>query len=311
MANIFVSYSFRDSDFVDMFLDRLAKAGNTADRFTEVLPPEKYADEFSRKLSNTDAFVFVLSEYSQGSVNAWKELGAAQGLHSQLGHPAIFIVKIDPEVDIHSDLNKYPLITADRLNYDKWLPRFLYELESIITSQRADKAKQGNERKRAIATQLLARALSDSTASVAGSVASSITSAITLGAIGNTPGVLHDLFRASSRRTGKKRDRAIRDVEEMLNLDIDPVVLDQLLSSQQDRLLKHRFGNYFLFLTVLFTVISYAIIVLNSVYDWGISEIAITALIIEIPIQFVGLLYIIARNLFPNDKGKAGVAAEG
>jgi hypothetical protein len=31
----------------------------------------------------------------------------------------------------------------------------------------------------------------------------------------------------------------------------------------------------------------------------GISDVAITALIVETPIQFIGLLYIIVRNLFP------------
>jgi hypothetical protein len=40
-------------------------------------------------------------------------------------------------------------------------------------------------------------------------------------------------------------------------------------------------------------------VVANSILKWGISDIAITGLIVETPLQFIGLLYIIARNLFP------------
>lgn len=64
--------------------------------------------------------------------------------------------------------------------------------------------------------------------------------------------------------------------------------------------MKVQFGVTFLVFTFLFTAVSYAIVVLDGVYKWGISPVAITSLIIETPIQFVGLLYIIARNLFPN-----------
>jgi hypothetical protein len=45
--------------------------------------------------------------------------------------------------------------------------------------------------------------------------------------------------------------------------------------------------------------VSYLVIVLNSVFKWGISDIAITAWIVETPIEFIGRPYIIARNLFP------------
>jgi hypothetical protein len=71
------------------------------------------------------------------------------------------------------------------------------------------------------------------------------------------------------------------------------------LSNKLDRKLKSQFGGLFFIATVFFSLLSYAVIILNSVLKWGISDIAITALIVETPIQFIGLLYIIARNLFP------------
>jgi len=88
-------------------------------------------------------------------------------------------------------------------------------------------------------------------------------------------------------------------IRELLEIDVDPEVFDVLLQNETDRRLKVRFGCVFLFLTFLFTTASYSIVVLDGIYKWNISQVAITALIIETPIQFVGLLYIIARNLFP------------
>ena len=93
-------------------------------------------------------------------------------------------------------------------------------------------------------------------------------------------------------------------VKQLLASDIDPVAFDVLLSNEINRRLKVRFGVAFLVFTLLFTIASYAIVVFDGIFDWGISNIAITALIIETPIQFVGLLYIIARNLFPSSNNE-------
>ncbi len=92
-------------------------------------------------------------------------------------------------------------------------------------------------------------------------------------------------------------------MKELAKLDVDPETFDTLLTNELDRKLKVNFGIAFLALTCLFTVASFAIVILDAIYNWGISEIAITALIIETPIQFIGLLYIIARNLFPQSNG--------
>jgi hypothetical protein len=72
-----------------------------------------------------------------------------------------------------------------------------------------------------------------------------------------------------------------------------------LLSNELDRTLKKQFGVAFFAATMFFTMLSFGVIVFNGIYHWGISDTAVTALIVETPIQFIGLLYIIARNLFP------------
>lgn len=108
------------------------------------------------------------------------------------------------------------------------------------------------------------------------------------------------LYRRQDKDTLKeKKAQLVKDLSES---DIDPLLFDVLISNEIDRKLKVKFGVAFLVLSVLFTIASYLIVVLNSTQHWGISNIAITALIIETPIQFIGLLYIIARNLFPQSE---------
>lgn len=135
------------------------------------------------------------------------------------------------------------------------------------------------------------------------------TRAIARAAIELTPSLfglsisLSDIFpkkREEHRKTMEERKTQL--VKELTESGIDPVMFDILLSNEMDRRMKVHFGIVFLVLTVLFTVASYAIVVLDAVHQWNISEIAITALIIETPIQFVGLLYVIARNLFPSNE---------
>lgn len=112
---------------------------------------------------------------------------------------------------------------------------------------------------------------------------------------------LANLFpRGTAERKKSLEEEKHALVKQLLESDIDPVAFDVLLSNEINRRLKVRFGVAFLVLTFLFTVASYAIVACDGIFKWGIAEIAITALIIETPIQFVGLLYIIARNLFPN-----------
>jgi hypothetical protein len=132
---------------------------------------------------------------------------------------------------------------------------------------------------------------------------------------------LANLTQAKSDRfalragTTKKVDERVKIEEDQLRLlknlseiGIDPRLFDLMLSNELDRSLKRKFGMAFLFSTIFFTLLSYLVIVLNSILKWGISDTAITSLIVETPIQFIGLLYIIARNLFPQS-GKMVAAA--
>lgn len=107
------------------------------------------------------------------------------------------------------------------------------------------------------------------------------------------------------KKTLEERKTAL--LKELAASGIDPVLFDVLLSNEMNRRLKVQFGVAFLVFTLFFTAVSYSIVVLDGVFKWGISPIAITALIIETPIQFIGLLYIIARNLFPYADSNLGL----
>lgn len=95
------------------------------------------------------------------------------------------------------------------------------------------------------------------------------------------------------------REVQLKLLHDLTQAGIDPALFDLMLSSELDRTLKKQFGVAFFAATVVCTAASFAVIIFNAINHWGISDIAITALIVETPIQFIGLLYIIARNLFP------------
>jgi hypothetical protein len=100
------------------------------------------------------------------------------------------------------------------------------------------------------------------------------------------------------------RKRQVDLLQTLSQAGIDPSLFDLMLSNELDRTLKKQFGVAFLTATIFFTLLSFAVIILNSAQKWGISDTAITALVIETPIQFIGLLYIIARNLFPQSPNR-------
>jgi hypothetical protein len=74
--------------------------------------------------------------------------------------------------------------------------------------------------------------------------------------------------------------------------------------SEQNMKLKILFGIAFLGMTVIFTVASYVIVIFNQKLGLGVSNEVLLALVIETPIQWVGLLYVVAKNLFPHDELK-------
>lgn len=104
-------------------------------------------------------------------------------------------------------------------------------------------------------------------------------------------------FRAKRRETIQELTTAL--VTKLAAAGVDPLLFDSMVSNEINRRMKVQFGITFLIFTFFFTTVSYAIVVLDGIYKWGIAPGAITALIIETPLQFVGLLFIIARNLFP------------
>jgi hypothetical protein len=107
-----------------------------------------------------------------------------------------------------------------------------------------------------------------------------------------------NLFSSEEKRL-TLQERQLELVKVLGDAGIDPQLFDLLLSAELDRQLKARFAVAFFTATVVFTCVSYVVIILNSVYKWGINDVAITGMVIETPLQFIGLLYIIARNLFP------------
>jgi len=112
---------------------------------------------------------------------------------------------------------------------------------------------------------------------------------------------LGEIFSKRKREEAiAKRNEALLDFFESLqNSGINPNTVQTYLNDELNRNLKKRYGNVLLIFTAFFSAVSLTIIILNSVFEWGISDIAITALIIELPIQLVGMLYIIVSNLFP------------
>lgn len=108
----------------------------------------------------------------------------------------------------------------------------------------------------------------------------------------------------SKERRKSIEEKKLELVKSLVGSGIDVKIFDTLITNEINRRLKIKFGIIFLIFTFLVTVAAYSIVILNAVQNWGISDIAITALIIELPIQFIGLLYIIAKNLFPGFKEK-------
>jgi hypothetical protein len=105
---------------------------------------------------------------------------------------------------------------------------------------------------------------------------------------------------AEAQKTLKEKRAEIMDeMEGLKKKGIDPLVFHTILVNDTNRELKIIYARTFTGLTVFFTVASYAIVVCNIPFKWNISPTVINALMVETPIQFIGILYIIAKNLFP------------
>lgn len=111
--------------------------------------------------------------------------------------------------------------------------------------------------------------------------------------------LLPGLRRKNDEKRKKYTEEIILLIKELNTVGISLDAFDKYLESEIDRKMKQKYGAIFLVFTFIFTSASFSIIILNSMLGWNISDIAITGLIIQIPVQFVGILLIIANNLFP------------
>ncbi|MDB5142726.1 MAG: hypothetical protein JWQ66_1439 [Mucilaginibacter sp.] len=96
-----------------------------------------------------------------------------------------------------------------------------------------------------------------------------------------------------------KHEATLKAFGTLKKMGLDPSTLDAALLNETNRKLKESYAMVFTSLAFLFTSASYLIVIYDAKHCWGINPTAIQALIIETPIQFIGILYIIARNLFP------------
>lgn len=107
----------------------------------------------------------------------------------------------------------------------------------------------------------------------------------------------------SKEKRIKKREERLENAAKRLNElhknGVDLIAYEKHLNNELNRRLKKQYGAWFFVLTFVFSTVSYSVVIFESIYDWGIPDAALVALIIEIPIQFVGILLIIANNLFP------------
>src|SRR5690348_13221966 len=85
MADVFVSYSRSDKGFVSRLAEGLKHRGK--DVWVDVdgiRDAEKFPDALRRAIEGSDAFVFVISPDSVGSVFCEQEVAHASALHKQI-----------------------------------------------------------------------------------------------------------------------------------------------------------------------------------------------------------------------------------
>lgn len=91
----------------------------------------------------------------------------------------------------------------------------------------------------------------------------------------------------------------IKPPKQITKKQMEESVSTESIKDKTDRRLKIGFGIIFTFFTIVFTFISYAIIILNYQKHIGIPDYIIAGLVVKIPFEFIGILYIITRHLYP------------
>lgn len=284
MSDVFLAFSYRDFEFANQLKELLKTAGHVVISPEDSESSKSIDNQFAGVNDGVDVFVPILSKNSINSPSVWREIGVALGLNTRQNKPLIVPIAID-DVVIPGGLSEFMSITMERGEVSTRGAQVLALIERSIVNDRLVAANRRIELLAETASRALARAVVDSTSRLVGP----------------------HLFVADffSRRRREQRETVEQQLaarfEELGQAGIDPELFDSLLSNEIDRQLKKSFGITFIVLAVLFAIVSYVTVLLDAIFDLGISTIAITAIVIEIPIQFFGLLYIIAKNLFPND----------
>jgi len=113
MGHIFISYSRRDSQFVDTLRSRLESSGIPVwvDR-ADIQGGSKWRSEIVKAIEEADAFVIVLSRHSIQSDNVRKELDVAEGFKAR-----VIPLELEP-VPIPPDF-QYQLAGLQRIEFSR------------------------------------------------------------------------------------------------------------------------------------------------------------------------------------------------
>ena len=85
MADVFVSYSRRDSEFVRRLADSVSERGKDVWLDTEGIPDaEVFPEAIKRAIEGSDAFVFVITPSSVGSAYCENEVEYARDLQKRI-----------------------------------------------------------------------------------------------------------------------------------------------------------------------------------------------------------------------------------
>jgi len=106
-------------------------------------------------------------------------------------------------------------------------------------------------------------------------------------------------------------DEKVRALAKLSKIGVDPHIYEVMLNNHHQRDLRSKYGLLFFVYSCVATAVSYVVVILNASLGWGLSDLVLSSLVIQTPIQILGLLFIIARSLFPRQMptGKASSIA--
>jgi hypothetical protein len=111
---------------------------------------------------------------------------------------------------------------------------------------------------------------------------------------------------AKRKRVNEKKQKTIDLVDGIaLKINQNDTLLLAHVIDMRDKFFKKTF-----WFSVIICILSISIVPLNNILNFGLSDTVLIALLSQIPIQFIGILVIIARNLFPGKKKKDNIGDE-